>query len=98
MNEETTCTNLSQYLSDYSDDNWIGHIIDKDNLFAMSGTEKLVSKKDGEIIYESNEIDYITQYFKTSPTNFIELSQFCEWADASYTFDEATNTYHITEN
>ena len=48
--------------------------------------------------YESNEIDYITQYFKSSPSNFIELSQFCKWADVSYTFDKATNTYHITEN
>ena len=98
MNEETTCKNISKYLEDYSDDNWIGHIIDEDNLFAMSGTEKLVSKKDGKIIYESNEVDYLTQYFKTSPTNFIELSQFCKWADVSYTFDKITNTYHITEN
>lgn len=96
MNEKSKIKSLSEELSWYMDDSWSGHIVDENNLCAIGSNERLVTIKNGEIIYENDSCDFITQYFKTSPSIFIEISQFSKWADLSYTFNEKTNTYCFT--
>ena len=98
MNQKTKCENVTDYIENNKDKQWNGHIIDKNNIYAMSSDGDLLTILNGNIVYEKENCDYILQYFKTSPSKFIELSQFCKWANVTYTYDSTSNTYHFTQN
>ena len=73
---------------------YIGCYIDNENFYAISSTG-LMSTKDGNVIYLNQNADIFIYPTKGLDLVYIEISQFCKWADATYTYDADTDTYHF---
>ena len=74
-----------------------GTVIDSRNYFAFSSTG-LLSMKDGFIIYLEKNADMMQYSLKSLDLTFIEISQFCKWADVTYTYDSINDVYHFISN
>lgn len=65
--------------------------------FIMSANGGLMSFNDEKVLYLNPTPDVIWRDCKTGDLLFVEISEFCKWANAEYKYDSNTDTYFFND-